>query len=543
LFHPHSVQPGQIFAGDFRVEQPLAMGGMGAVYVVTQLSTGRKRALKLMLPSLVENPRTRERFEQEARIGSRIQSDHVVEVVAAGIDPESGAPWLAMELLEGETLAQRIARSGPLGPAVTLEVFRQLCHGLGAAHAIGLVHRDIKPENLYLAVPRREGVPFTLKILDFGIAKLGEDVRGSGSATGAVGSPLWMAPEQTDTSGVGPPADVWALGLVAFFCLTGLPFWRAANSAEATLPGLFKEVLVDPVVPAGVRAAELGVAQLLPFGFDAWFSRTVVRQPGQRFADAARALAELHVVLAPPAPTIGFDTASGAPAVAATLPRNPSYPDFRASSPGVTAPAAKKGSKAWLWVVAGLFVLLAGGVVVAAAGGVLFGYYYTAEAPSSKPSASSGAPAATATVSVAATDPIASSPDPGTGPTATAPGAPRSTAAVATGGDKTASAASPSATSTAIVMNDVDLAPKRDYKLAWYNQKIKECWKGNEGAKPDAGSYSVTVTVKLTEIGQATSIAVNPRTYKGFAGCAVTRSSEHPWGKGPAESKSFSFSF
>jgi len=92
-------------------------------------------------------------------------------------------------------------------------------------------------------------------------------------------------------------------------------------------------------------------------------------------------------------------------------------------------------------------------------------------------------------------------------------------------------------------MNDVPEQPARDYKLSWYKQKITECWKGNEGAKPDAGSYSCTITVKLTELGQATSISVSPRTYKYFAGCAVVRSSEHPWGKGPPETKSFSFSF
>lgn len=182
MFHPHGLQPGSVFAGDFRIERALAMGGMGAVYVAEQLSTGRKRALKLLLPSLVESERSRERFEQEARVASRIASDHVVEVVSAGVDPASGAPWLAMELLEGETLAGRVERAGPLPPAETLEVMRQLCHALGAAHASGLVHRDIKPENLFLARPRRDGVPFTLKILDFGIAKLTEDVRARGGA-------------------------------------------------------------------------------------------------------------------------------------------------------------------------------------------------------------------------------------------------------------------------------------------------------------------------------------------------------------------------
>ena len=99
MIHPHGLQPGDVFGGDFRIERALAVGGMGAVYVAQQLSTGRRRALKLLLPSLVQSERSRERFEQEARVASQIASDHVVEVVSAGVDSASGAPWLAMELL------------------------------------------------------------------------------------------------------------------------------------------------------------------------------------------------------------------------------------------------------------------------------------------------------------------------------------------------------------------------------------------------------------------------------------------------------------
>src|SRR5262245_43829055 len=99
-----TLTPGTIFARDFKVVKKLAQGGMGAVYVAEQISTGRPRALKLMHPGLVENPVLRQKFEQEAKIGARIPSDHVVEVVAAGVDAETGIPWLAMELLDGEDL-------------------------------------------------------------------------------------------------------------------------------------------------------------------------------------------------------------------------------------------------------------------------------------------------------------------------------------------------------------------------------------------------------------------------------------------------------
>src|SRR5450432_1296253 len=107
-----TLTPGTVFAGDYRVIQPLSEGGMGAVYVAEQISTGKHRALKLMLPQLVADPSLRRRFEQEARIASLIESEHVVEVVGAGVDAGTGLPWLAMELLNGEDLSKCVRRRG-----------------------------------------------------------------------------------------------------------------------------------------------------------------------------------------------------------------------------------------------------------------------------------------------------------------------------------------------------------------------------------------------------------------------------------------------
>ena len=212
---------GHVFAREYRVIAPLAEGGMGAVYVAEQLSTGKRRALKVMLPALVQDERARERFTQEARMGSHIESEHVVEVVGAGVDEPTGMPWLAMELLEGQDLNASVRQRGPIAPAEAYEIVQQIGEGLGAAHARGIVHRDLKPENLFITVSRRRGVPFTLKILDFGIAKLTQESRTGASATAAVGSPMWMAPEQTEQHArLRPATDVWALGLVVFHMLT-----------------------------------------------------------------------------------------------------------------------------------------------------------------------------------------------------------------------------------------------------------------------------------------------------------------------------------
>jgi len=257
---------------------------MGAVYVAEQISTGKQRALKVMHPNLVHDPRQRQRFVQEAKIGARIESDHVVEVLGAGVEPSNNMPWLAMELLQGETLDRRLERLGSIPRGELVEIYKQLCHALVAAHDVGIVHRDLKPENIFLAIPRREGMPFVVKILDFGIAKL---VAESGSTTQAIGSPLWMAPEQTNAEApISPATDVWALGLIAFACLTGHSYWRGAHAETPNPMTLVMEVCFEPLDSASVRAAEYGVAHKLPPGFDEWFAQCVSRDVEKRFKTA-----------------------------------------------------------------------------------------------------------------------------------------------------------------------------------------------------------------------------------------------------------------
>jgi serine/threonine protein kinase len=290
------LAPGAVFARDYRIVGLLAEGGMGAVYIAEQLSTGKRRALKVMLADLVSDPRARQRFELEARIAAQIESEHVVEVVGAGVDEASRTPWLAMELLEGQDLSKVIRERGPMPAEEVLVCFQQLGHALGIAHAKGIVHRDLKPENLYLAASRRMGGgtgPFTLKVLDFGIAKLTQESRATSNRTAAMGSPLWMAPEQTEQSTLTPATDVWALGLIGFFLLTGKLYWRSANQEETRLATVLTELLVSPLDPASVRAAQLGRHEPLPPGFDQWFFRCVARDRSQRFPDAHTAVAAL----------------------------------------------------------------------------------------------------------------------------------------------------------------------------------------------------------------------------------------------------------
>jgi serine/threonine protein kinase len=128
------LSEGALFGGDYRVLRPLAAGGMGAVYVVQQLSTGKSRALKVMRPELAQDADARRRFILEAQVGARIQSEHVVDVLSAGVDDATQAPYLVMELLEGEDLATRVERAGPPALDEVREIFEQLCHAVGQAH-------------------------------------------------------------------------------------------------------------------------------------------------------------------------------------------------------------------------------------------------------------------------------------------------------------------------------------------------------------------------------------------------------------------------
>ncbi len=203
------LQPGTIFAKDFRVVRIVAQGGMGAVYEAEEVDGGRRVALKLMHPSQITDPKLRKRFAQEARVGAWIGSEHIVEVYCAGIDEQSHVPWLAMELLKGETLAARITKNLPTRGLPHDEAWRvlsQLCRALSAAHEKGVVHRDLKPENVFLTSQARTDAPFTVKVLDFGIAKRLDPNDRAQNKTAAIGTPLWMSPEQNENAEITPAA-------------------------------------------------------------------------------------------------------------------------------------------------------------------------------------------------------------------------------------------------------------------------------------------------------------------------------------------------
>jgi hypothetical protein len=217
---------GGIIDGRYRVLRKLGQGGMGAVYEAEHTGTGRHVAVKVI--SNVELAKTGEvamRFQREARAAGTVETQHIVQVFDTGTDPQTGMPYIAMELLRGEDLQQLLRRLGCLHPDLALRIVGQACVGLLKAHEAGVVHRDIKPANLFLA--HRDDGEIVVKLLDFGIAKVkmsaadAQDIALTRTAS-VLGSPLYMSPEQTvGLKNTDHRTDIWSIGAVLYEILAG----------------------------------------------------------------------------------------------------------------------------------------------------------------------------------------------------------------------------------------------------------------------------------------------------------------------------------
>jgi serine/threonine protein kinase len=268
------------------VMRPLGRGSMAAVYVAEQLSTASHRALKVLRREYVSDPTLFKRFEREAHLAAKIPSEHVAQTIASGVDEKLEVPWIAMELLEGQNLGAYVGEHGPLPKDMVRQILEQLCHALAAAHALGIVHRDLKPANVFLGDARRVGAQKMVKVLDFGVARvIAESLTLLGEP---LGTPNWMSPEQVRGDACTAATDVWALGLIAFYMLTGRLFWRA-GLRPGDDAGVMREIADEPVPIASIRALELGASEHVPRGFDEWFAQCVARSPSERFVSAGAA--------------------------------------------------------------------------------------------------------------------------------------------------------------------------------------------------------------------------------------------------------------
>jgi serine/threonine-protein kinase len=245
--------------------------------------------MKVMLPEVVSDPGLRARFKLEATVTAEIESEHIVETFDAGVDAETGAPFLVMELLRGRDLDEELEKRGRLSASEVVTYLGQAALALDKTHAAGIVHRDLKPDNLFLTT-RDDGSP-RLKILDFGIAKVVQTLR-PGVTTQVIGTPIYMSPEQIRGADLGPRADLYALGQIAYTLLVGHSYWRL--DADDTTQ-LFRNILAGTTEPASVRAAARGV--VLPAAFDAWFAKATATSRDERFPAAGGMISALAASL------------------------------------------------------------------------------------------------------------------------------------------------------------------------------------------------------------------------------------------------------
>ncbi|MFI5296745.1 MAG: serine/threonine protein kinase [Polyangiales bacterium] len=298
-----TLPQGALVGGRYRIERVLGEGGMAIVYAATHVHTEQRCAVKLVRDDVARrHPGLVEKFVAEAKVTARIgQCQYIVQVTDADMDKERGVPFLAMELLSGETLEALIAR-GPVPRDLVRVLFEQLGEALGLAHAAGVVHRDLKPGNLFLTYDRKRHP--ILKVTDFGIAKILAD--GPPSTGTQIGTPGYGAPEQlglvfaqlvaaqgvTIARAVSPQTDVWPLGLIAYDLLTAHPYGQLWGVSSG-------EIAVVTVMSAAPRASERARerAHLLPDGFDAWCARCLERDATKRWGSAGECVEALLALL------------------------------------------------------------------------------------------------------------------------------------------------------------------------------------------------------------------------------------------------------
>lgn len=270
------LQIGQVVAGKYRIERQIGRGGMGIVLAATHLQLEHLVAIKVMRRDLLEDDQALTRLLIEARAAARIRSEHVARVLDVGT-LESGSPFIVMEYLEGEDLADLLDRQGALDVHQALMFMLQSCEALAEVHVSEMVHRDLKPGNLFIArLP--DGSP-TLKIVDFGISKHIGRLSGDGGATTSpqvLGSPFYMSPEQMRAEPVDERSDIWGLGAILFEMLTGRPPF-----VGETLPEVYAAVLND--APPAIDSLRPGA----PAGLDDVVQRCLAKDPAQRFCDVA----------------------------------------------------------------------------------------------------------------------------------------------------------------------------------------------------------------------------------------------------------------
>ncbi|MFO0652219.1 MAG: serine/threonine-protein kinase [Polyangiales bacterium] len=330
-----ALPAGAVF-GPYEIVRKLGQGAFGMVYEAVRTPLGKRVALKVLRAQTVFPVETLTRFVREAQTAARLTHPHIVDVFDVGV--HAGTPFLAMEYLEGETLAARISREGRLSPRDVANIMVPVISAVAKVHDAGIVHRDLKPENLFLTVPR-PGVIHP-KLLDFGIARVAED-KASPAITrtnSILGTPYYMSPEQIQRSrSVDARADQWALGVILHEALSGaLPF-----DGETLLAVLSR-------VAAGAPPPLRSLVPTVPDALEAAVTRALSVDPAQRFP-SVRDLGRVLLPFASTAVRTSWSTEFGDGTTPSTPPAQapPDEPGLRDTplAPEAEPPAAKKTAR------------------------------------------------------------------------------------------------------------------------------------------------------------------------------------------------------
>lgn len=282
-----SEDAGEILKDRFKVLSFLGRGGMGSVFKVEELSTGKIFAVKLLNPQMINDEHSVKRFEQEAKAAMHLTNANLAAVYEYGVG-KNGTPFLVMDYLEGETLDQLLKKETLLGWRRAIDIFIQLCEAVNYAHSSGVLHRDIKPGNIMLTHPTTD-MDF-VKLFDFGIAKAlpGQaiDLTQDMTQTGEIfGSPLYMSPEQCKGLAVDERGDIYSLGCVMYKTLTGKNVFEGKNFIDTVLKIV------------GTEAVELDILKSeLPASLLEILSRCLSKDPEYRYKNAALLQADLERV-------------------------------------------------------------------------------------------------------------------------------------------------------------------------------------------------------------------------------------------------------
>ncbi len=242
-----------VVVGSYRLVREIGRGGMGTVYEAKHLTLPRRAAVKVMHAELRKQPGMATRVVQEASILEDIRHPGVVRVFECSLLPDH-RPWIAMELVEGEPLASRLAHQGPLPSYDVAAMLAEICDVLASVHARGVTHRDLKPDNILLTPADRE---FPLRVIDWGVARLGPIGRLTLDGL-TPGTPIYMSPEQAMGRNIGSPCDIYSLGVIAYELLTGHPPFDGRTLAEVVSMHLASEAVpLEEITKAPKELCEL----------------------------------------------------------------------------------------------------------------------------------------------------------------------------------------------------------------------------------------------------------------------------------------------